>query len=101
MGKQAKKVIPWTADPKSLKINYRTQVTITGEFIEEWNKITPQNHIRNFEEQMAWERVVLGVISDIHRVRTNQRTLWMLEIIPTKTPVLKLFVLQIFRCEFW
>ena len=36
-------------------------------FFEEWNKITPQIHIRKFERSGA----LLGVISDIHRVRTK------------------------------
>ena len=26
----------------------------SGEFLVEWNKITPQIHIRKFEEQMFW-----------------------------------------------
>ena len=30
---------------------------ITGDFFEEWNEITPQTHIRKFEEQRALVRV--------------------------------------------
>ena len=41
-----------------------SSVAGTGDFFKEWNEITPQIHIRKFEEQTAWGQV----ISDIHRV---------------------------------
>ena len=42
---------------------------ITGNFFEEWNKITPQIHIRKFLTiNNLRTDVLLGVISDIHRV---------------------------------
>ena len=50
----------------------------TGDFFEEWNKISPQICIRKFEELRCQ----------------------MSEMTPSKTPVLKPLVLQIFRCEF-
>ena len=28
-----------------------TQLRITGDFFEDWNEITPQIHVRKFEEQ--------------------------------------------------
>ena len=40
----------------------------TGIFYEEWNKSTPQIHIRKFEEETS---ALLGVIFDIHRDCTN------------------------------
>ena len=42
-------------------------LVFTGNFLEEWFQITPQTHIRKFEEQTA----LLGVISDIQIVLNN------------------------------
>ena len=39
----------------------------TGDFFEEWNKITHQIHIKKFEELTA-DYVLLSVISEIHKV---------------------------------
>ena len=32
-------------------------IAFTGNYFEEWNEITPQNHIRKFEEQATWRWV--------------------------------------------
>ena len=74
---------------------------LTGDFFEEWNKITPQIHIRKFEELMAWERLSCweSFLTSTGSALT-QRTLWMSEMTPNKTPVLKSLVLQTFWCEF-
>ena len=73
----------------------------TGDFFEEWNEITPQTHIRKFEEQTAWGQVSCweNFLTFIGSSGLMQ-TLWMLEMAPNKIPVLKPFVLQIFWWKF-
>ena len=72
---------------------------ITGDFFEEWNEITPQTHIRKFEELMAWGQVSCwGAFLTSIGSSGLMQTLWMSEMTPSKTPVLKPLVLQIFLC---
>ena len=48
----------WKERKKGFYVLYSRVFTVcTSDFFEEWNKFTPQIHIRKFEEQMAWGRV--------------------------------------------
>ena len=69
----------------------------TGDFFEGWNEITPQIHIRKLEEQTALERVPFweSFLTSTGSALT-QRTLWMSDMNPSKAPVVKPNVLQIF-----
>ena len=75
--------------------------TCTGDFFEEWNDITHQTHIRIFEELTACGRLSCwGSFLTLVGSSGLMRILWMSGIIPSKTPVLKPLVLQIFWFEF-
>ena len=69
---------------------------ITGDFFQEWNKITPKIHIRKFKEQTAcWESFLTSTGSS-----QTQMILWMSEMTLSKASVLNSYILQIFGCEF-
>ena len=73
----------------------------TDNYFEEWNEITPQTHIRKFEERAAWGwgpawgsfLISIGSSGLV-------QTLCMSEMTPSKAHVLKPFILQIFWCDF-
>ena len=72
----------------------------TGQVFPKGIEITSQIHIRKFEEQMAWGRVPSwGSFLTSTGFAGLVRTLWMSEMTPSKAPILKPFVLQIFWCE--
>ena len=43
----------WTIEVLEQQFPFMGNQNLTGDFFEEWNEITPQTHIRKFEEQMA------------------------------------------------
>ena len=87
--------------PAKKNLHAITHSFSTGQIFSKRIEITPQIHIRKFEELIAW-----GEVSCWESFLTStgcaltQRTLWMSEMIPNKAPVLKPYVLQISWCEF-
>ena len=66
----------------------------------EWNKTTPQTHIRKFEELTAWGQMSWwGSFMTSIGFSGLMWTLWMSEMTPSKTPILMLLVLQMFLCR--
>ena len=74
----------------------------TGQVFPKRIKITPKIHIKKIKERTAWGQVPSweSFLTSTEPALT-QRTLWMSDMIPSKAPVLKLYVLQFFGCEFW
>ena len=81
--------------------NWPSSLRSTGEVFSKRIKINPQIHIQKFEEHTVWRRVPFwGSFLTSIGSSGLVRTLWMSEMTPSRAPVLKALVIQIFWCEF-
>ena len=93
---------PWKIVKKILNRIWQVNIScFTGQVFSKRIKITPQSQIQKLEEHRVlgwvpcWGSILTSTVFAL-----TKRTLWMLEMTPSKAPVLKLHVLQIFICEF-